>query len=41
MDRRQFLKFLAQSSASVGATVFVEKVWGFPTVALLSRSIRR
>lgn len=30
MDRRKFLKLLAQSSASVGATVFVEKVWGFP-----------
>lgn len=36
MNRRQFLKFLAQSSASVGATVFVERVWGFPTVAALS-----
>lgn len=38
MDRRQFLKFLAQSSASVGATVFVERVWGFPMVAALSRN---
>ncbi|MFS4459537.1 RCC1 domain-containing protein [Bdellovibrio sp. HCB2-146] len=38
MDRRKFLKLLAQSSASVGATVFVEKVWGFPVAFPKSQS---
>ncbi len=37
MDRRRFLKTLAQSSAALGASLFIERVWGMPIANLIRR----